>query len=110
MIMNNINSIILEGDIVKDALLKRINETSSVCCFTIATNSYHKKDDETIQETSYIDIEFWHKNINERYVDFKKGTKVRIVGRIKQNRWIDTYGNNKQQIVIITDHIEICRK
>ena len=105
--MNNINSILLEGNIVKDALLKRINETSSVCCFTVATNSYHKKDGETIQETSYIDIEFWHKNIKERYVDFKKGTKVRIVGRIKQNRWIDANSNNKQNVVIVTDNIQI---
>ena len=110
MIMNNINSIILEGDIVKDALLKRINETSSVCCFTIAINSYHKKDGETIQETSYIDIEFWHKNINERYVDYKKGKKVRVFGKLKQKRWIDTYGNNKQQIVIVADNVETCRK
>ena len=75
-------------------------------------NRYYKKaDGDFEQETSYFDIEAWGTNyvklISEKA---EKGSGVRIVGRLKQNRWQDQNGKWQSRVSVVAEHVEFKAK
>jgi single-strand DNA-binding protein len=36
----------------------------------------------------------------------RKGRGIRVVGRLKQNRWSDAVGNNRSKVIIVAEHVE----
>ena len=104
--MNALNSILIEGNVVSDAIVRETPNGSLVCNFSIASNRFYKKDDEIEQETSYFEIETWGKLAESCGKGCLKGRGARIVGRIKQNRWTDSEGKNQSKIIVIAEHVE----
>ena len=103
--MNNLNSVLIEGNLTKDP---QITETTAsvVCKFSIATNRYYKVNQEQQEEVSYFDIEVWAK-LAERCQEYlKKGRGVRVVGRLKQDRWTDQAEQKHYRIKIVAEHVE----
>ncbi len=106
--MNQLNSIILEGNVCKDPEIKEINGEKNLATFSIAVNRYYKKSDGNFeQETSYFDVEAWGSNYAKLIKDkAAKGVGVRIVGRLKQNRWQDKDGKMQSKIYVLAEHVE----
>jgi single-strand DNA-binding protein len=104
--MNTLNSILIEGNVVNDAIVRETPTGSLVCNFSIASNRYYKQDDEFEQETSYFEIETWSKLAESCGKCCLKGRGVRISGRIKQNKWTDSEGKNQSKIIVIAEHVE----
>jgi single-strand DNA-binding protein len=106
--MNALNSIILEGNLVRKPDAKLTTKGTPVCNFTVASNRYYRLDgsEETKEEVSFFDVETWAKQaeICEKHLD--RGRGVRVVGRLKQDRWTDKDGNNQSKIKIVAEHIE----
>jgi single-strand DNA-binding protein len=42
--MNNLNSILIEGNLVRDPLLRSTPKGTQVCTFTLASNRFFKQD------------------------------------------------------------------
>jgi len=86
--MNNLNSILIEGNLVRDPLIKSTPKGNLVCNMTIASNRYIKSDPNSgfERETSFFDIEAWGKLAEAASQKGKKGRCARIVGRLKQTR------------------------
>ena len=104
--MNNLNSILVEGNLTKDPSLKNIPSGNHVCLISVATNRYWKQDEERQQEVSYFDVEAWA-TLGERCHHYlKKGSGVRVVGRLKQDRWSDADGKQHSRVKIIAEHVE----
>lgn len=104
--MNSLNSILIEGNMVRDPMFKVTSKGTPLCTFSVASNRFYKHDDNTEKEVSFFDIESWSelaKSTNERG---KKGRGVRVVGRLKQDRWVDDQGKPHAKVKIIADHIE----
>ena len=57
-------------------------------------------------EVSYFDVETWSKLAEICSDHLAKGRGVRVVGRLKQDRWNDTDGNQKSRIKIVAEHVE----
>ena len=106
--MNQLNSIILEGNVCKDPEIKEINGEKNLATFSIAVNRYYKKaDGEFEQETSYFDVDAWGENFVKLIKDkASKGVGVRVVGRLKQNRWQDKEGKWQSRVSVIAEHVE----
>ncbi len=105
--MNNLNSFLVEGNLVRDPELTITEAGNSVCNFTIASNRYYKNGSgEPIQEVSYFDCVAWNGLAEVCSEYLHKGRGVRIVGRLKQDRWIDTEGNKKARIKVICDSVD----
>ncbi len=107
--MNNLNSVLLEGHLTQDPTLKQI-ESKSLCTFSIGCNRFYKKDDVNIQETSFFQIEFWGKTAENCAKYLHKGNGIRIVGRLKQERWKDANDNARQTIKVIGEHADFFPK
>ncbi|MDR0909645.1 MAG: single-stranded DNA-binding protein [Spirochaetaceae bacterium] len=104
---NNLNSILIEGNLVRDAEIKATPRGTQVCKFSLASNRFYKGADAKIeQEVSYFEVETWGKLAESTYSQGKKGRGLRVVGRIKQNRWQDEEGKNHSRIIIVAEHVE----
>ena len=104
--MNALNSVLIEGNLTRDPQLGETPKGTPVCNFAIASNRYFKHDDEYQQEVSFFDIEVWSKVAKTCGEFLKKGRGVRIVGRLKQERWQDPEGNPRSRIKIVGEHVE----
>jgi len=104
--MNSLNSILMEGNLTKDPELKETAKGTKVCTFTVASNRYYKKDDEQQQEVSFFPVEVWAGLADSCNQYLKKGRGVRVVGRIKQDRWKDQDDKNHEKFKIVAEHVE----
>ena len=105
--MTQLNSLIIEGKLVKEPEIKHVSSGKTVCNFTVANNRYIPKDDGTFeQETMYIDCECWNRLADLAESKGKKGCSVRVVGRLKQSRWTDSTGQSRSKISVIGEHLE----
>ncbi|MCK5672817.1 MAG: single-stranded DNA-binding protein [Spirochaetales bacterium] len=104
--MNSLNSILMEGNLTRDPELKETTKGTKVCTFTVASNRYYKKDDEQQQEVSFFPVEVWAGLADSCNQYLKKGRGVRVVGRIKQDRWKDQDDKNHEKFKIVAEHVE----
>lgn len=105
--MNSLNSILVEGNVVRDPNTKTLPSGNQVCDFTLATNRFHKSGDEGFEkEVSYFDVEAWSHLGTACAQNLKKGRGVRVVGRLKQDRWTDPEGKQRARVKIVAEHVE----
>ena len=104
--MNQLNSIILEGNVVKKAEFSEPKTGFQVCKFPLAVNRRTKTPEgETKEEVSYFDVETYGEMAESCYKWCDRGQGVRVVGRLKQSRWEE---NNvkKSKVYVIAEHVE----
>jgi single-strand DNA-binding protein len=104
--MNSLNSILLEGNLVRDPESTTTSTGSQVCDFCVASDRFYKQNDALEKEVSYFDVEAWAKLGLACSQNLKKGRGVRVVGRLKQDRWTDPEGKQKSRVKIVAEHVE----
>jgi single-strand DNA-binding protein len=104
--MNNLNSILIEGNMVRDPLVRQTPRGRTVCNLTIASSRYFKKQDEIEKEVSFFDIESWGRLAESCAKLGHKGRGARVVGRLRQDRWTCADGKPHARIVIVAEHVE----
>jgi single-strand DNA-binding protein len=104
--VNSLNSILLEGNLVRDPESKTLSTGSQVCNFTVASDRFYRQNDAAEKEVSYFDVEAWSKLGLACSQNLKKGRGVRVVGRLKQDRWTDGEGKQKSRVMIVAEHVE----
>lgn len=108
--MNQLNSLIIEGNIVRTPEIKDTVNKSRLAIFSIAVNRYYKKADGTFeQEVSYFDVEAWGNLVESVEKNASKGCGCRVVGRLKQDRWKDRNGKSFSKVSIVAEHIEFMK-
>jgi len=103
--MNSLNSIIMEGNLTRDVEMKYLQSGVAVASFDIAVNRSFKKGDGWEEEVSFFRIEAWGKLAESCNEYISKGRGVRVVGRLKQDRWEDE-GKTRSSVKIIAEHVE----
>lgn len=104
--MNNLNSILIEGNLVRDPLLRSTAKGTPVCTFSLASNRFYKQDTGFEKEVSFFEVETWAKLAENCQNLGHKGRGVRVVGRLKQERWQGSDGKPRAKIVIVAEHVE----
>ena len=104
--MNNLNSILIEGNLVRDPLLRSTPKGTQVCTMSLASNRYYKQESGFEKEVSFFNVESWSRLAEACYNKGKKGRGVRVVGRLKQDRWTGTDGKPQSRITIVAEHVE----
>ena len=99
------NSVNLIGRTTRDIELKYTQSGTAVCKFSIAIGKKYVKDDEKVEEVSYIEVECWAKNAENvaRYVS--KGNRVAVVGSLKQSRW-EQDGVKRSKLYVVAQNVE----
>jgi single-strand DNA-binding protein len=104
--MNNLNSILIEGNLVRDPLFRSTAKGTSLCTFSLASNRYYKQDSQLEREVGFFDVETWAKLADNCNNLGHKGRGVRVVGRLKQDRWTGTDGKPHSRVTIVAEHVE----
>ena len=99
---NNLNSLILEGVVIGEP---HKSEASDVLNFTVGSERYYKnRAGEDVTDTSHFQVvafgSMWK-------LSLKDGVRIRLVGRIKQNKWTNSEGVSHSEAQIVAEHIEI---
>lgn len=102
--MNNLNQILLEGNLTRDPEFKTTTKGTVLCNFSVASNRYLPKGDgEFSEDVSFFDVTAWTE-LAEKMRDIKKGRGVRIIGRLKQDRW-EQDGKQRSRVLIVAEHV-----
>lgn len=105
--MNQLNSLIIEGNVVRQAELSEPTAGFKVCKFPVAVDRWYKnRNGEGVSEVSYFDVETYGKMAEVCEKQGLKGRGVRVVGRLKQDRWKDSEGKSQSRIYVIAEHVE----
>lgn len=94
------NKVILEGRITQDVVIREIG-MSRVSHITLAINrTWRDKSGVEQKETSFIKCVLWNQCAQQ--VDgLKKGSKIYLEGRLKQNKWIDKETQKERSELIV---------
>ena len=107
--MNNLNSILLEGNLARDPELRYTPQGTPICTLNVASTRTYKLDGERVEEVSFIDATTSGKLATVCAEHLSKGRGIRVVGRIKQERWEadgpDGY-QPRDKVVIVAEHVE----
>ncbi|MDR2807801.1 MAG: single-stranded DNA-binding protein [Spirochaetaceae bacterium] len=103
--MNNLNSVLIEGNVVQEPVYKTSPKGKPLCTFSLASYRYYCYENRTVTEINFFDIETWSK-LAEYCQQGHKGYGVRVVGRLKQERWNDAGGKTHSKIIIVAEHVE----
>ncbi|MGL4987358.1 MAG: single-stranded DNA-binding protein [Treponemataceae bacterium] len=104
--MQNLNSLVIEGNVVRNPNFLETAKGTHVCNFSIASNRNYKQGNEVEKEVSFFNVETWGKLADASAQNCSKGRGVRIVGRLKQNRWTGSDGKMHSRILIVAEHVE----
>ena len=108
--MNQINSLIIEGNVVHVPEIKETANHSKLATFSMAVNRYFKKTDGTFeQEVSYFDVNAWGTLAETVEKKAVKGIGCRVAGRLKQDRWKDSEGRTQSKVCIVAEHVEFMK-
>jgi single-strand DNA-binding protein len=105
--MNDLNSVLIEGHLTQNPELKTIPTGSNLCRFGIASNRYYRNSEkELMSEVAFVTVDAWGGLAETCNKYLKKGRGVRVVGRLRQERWQDEEENQKERYVIVAEHVE----
>ena len=107
--MNNLNSILLEGNLAREPELRYSPKGTPACTLVVASSRSYKhpeNEGERVEEVSFLEATTHGKLATVCHEHLRKGRGLRVVGRIKQERWEDDAGNSRSKVVIIAEHVE----
>lgn len=104
--MEQINNVILEGNLTRDPYKVELGGSARLVKFDIANNRrYQSADGKMKDEVLYLTIQSWNGMADACLEKLRKGMNVRIVGTLKQNRW-EKNGEKRTSFELSANHIE----
>jgi len=106
--MNDLNYVLLAGNVVRDPESKTIDGTNTVCTFDIGVNRsfYNRREEKWINYACFFHVETWGHVALSCIKNLKAGRGVRIVGRLHQSSWQTKDGRWGDKVFIISEHVE----
>ena len=100
------NDIVIDGNLVRDPVIKITSKGTKICNFSLAHNRYFKKGDDWESEVSYFDVQAWNQLAERVEREGAKGMLAKVSGRLKQERWLQD-GQSRSRVVIVAEFIEL---
>jgi len=106
--MNDLNYVLLAGNVVREPVSKIIDGTNTVCTFDIGVNRsfYNKREEKWVNYACFFHIETWGNVAISCAKNLSAGRGVRIVGRLHQSSWQTKDGRWGERVFIISEHVE----
>ena len=108
--MNNLNRVIINGNLTTDCKLERGKTGTAYGGFCIAVNSSEKKDGEWVDTVSYFEVKAFGKLFESQHPYLNKGANVTVEGKLKQENWQTKEGEKRHKIVIQSDTLYLGSK
>ena len=101
--MNNLNSVIINGNLTTDCKLEYGKSGTAYGGFCIAVNRSVKNGDNWEETASFFEVKAFGKLFESQHPYLNKGANVTVEGSLIQERWKTKEGKNQSKIVIQSD-------
>ena len=85
--MASFNRVILVGNLTRDPELRYVAKHTAVSNVGLAVNDRVKRDDEWVDEATFVDVTFWGRTAEVANEYLIKGSPVLIEGRLRLETW-----------------------
>src|SRR5271167_2994423 len=105
--MNNINRIVLTGNLTTDPDLRSLPSGTSVCNLRIACNTRRKSSDgEWVDKPNYFNVTVWGAQGESVARYLSKGSALAVDGRLEWREWEAEDASKRQATQIIADSVQ----
>jgi len=104
----NINRVIVTGNLTADPVLNSLPSGTSVCDLRIAVNG-RRKDNQSgqwVDKPNYFNVKVWGTQGENAAKYLSKGRPVAVDGRLDWREWEDKQGQKRQSVDIIADTVQ----
>lgn len=102
-----INNVVLMGRLTADPVMKKTGAGTDVTSFGIAVQRARKNQNGE-RDSDFFNIVAFGKTAEMICKWFDKGQMIGIIGELRQRRWTDNDGNNRQAIDVIVNQVSFC--
>jgi single-strand DNA-binding protein len=107
----SVNKVILLGRLGKDPEVRKINTTTTVCNFPLATNESYKNQDGTYTEqTEWHNIVMWRGVAERAERILKKGSTIFVEGKLRTRSWEDKENVKRYTTEIVVENFQLLDK
>src|SRR5271167_5187576 len=104
--MNNINRVVITGNLTADPELRSTPSGTSVCNLRIACNTRRKDGEEWVDKPNFFNVTVWGAQGENVARYLSKGRPVAIDGRLEWREWEAQDGNKRQAVDVIADSVQ----
>ena len=100
--MSDINTVVVKGNLTRDAELKYTGSGTALCKFSIANNRWQGKDRD--EYANFFEVILWGRQGEALNQYLTKGKPVIVQGELRQNRW-EQEGQKRSRVEIIANEV-----
>lgn len=104
--MNNINRVVITGNLTADPELRSTPNGKPVCSLRIACNTRRKSGEEWVDKPNYFNVTVWGAQGENAARYLSKGRPVAVDGRLEWREWETQEGDKRQAVDIIADSVQ----
>jgi single-strand DNA-binding protein len=104
--MSNLNSMLLEGKLVKDPSCRINDEGILMCTIQVTSRRDAYRGRASDNEVSMITVETHDKLAEQCRKSGRKGRSLRVLGRLTQDGWFDEVNKEHARLKVVADYIE----
>lgn len=102
------NKVVLVGNLTRDIEIRSTSGGMMIGATAIAvTRKFTDTNGEKREETCFIDITFFARLAEIANLYLRKGSKVLIEGRLRQENWVDQNGGKRSKHSIVVENLEM---
>lgn len=104
--MASFNRVVLVGNLTRDPELRYIPSGTAVSEIGLAVNDRVKKNDQWVDETTFVDITLWGRTAEVANEYLSKGSSVLIEGRLKLDSW-EKDGQKRSKLRVVGERMQM---
>ena len=104
--MASYNRVILVGNLTRDPELRYISTGTAVTDIGLAVNDRVKRNDQWVDETTFVDVTLWARTAEVASEYLSKGSPVLIEGRLKLDQW-EHEGQKRSKLKVIGEKMQM---
>lgn len=104
--MNNINRVVITGNLTADPELRATPNGKPVCSLRIACNTRRKSGEEWVDKPNYFSVTVWGAQGENAARYLSKGRPVAVDGRLEWREYEAQDGSKRQVVDIIADSVQ----
>lgn len=104
--MASINSVVLVGNLTRDAEIKYTNSGTAIVKFSLAINRRKKVGESWQDEANFFDINMMGKSAESVHKFLTKGKQVAVQGELRQERW-EQDGQSRSKVTVFAFSLQL---
>jgi single-strand DNA-binding protein len=104
--MASFNRVVLVGNLTRDPELRYIPSGTAVSDVGLAINDRVKRNDQWVDETTFVDVTLWGRQAEIANEYLSKGSSVLIEGRLKFDKW-EKDGQKHSKLRVVGERMQM---